>query len=77
MRNVPARINREAFDRVLQRAAEIQAHGRDIGEGLTEAELVNWLVAEGDTIAPCWTQRSVAKPPMQGSTSRFRMNWSG
>ena len=40
MRNVPARINREAFDRVLQRAAEIQAHGRDIGEGLTEDEVL-------------------------------------
>ena len=23
----------------------------DLGEGLTDAELVNWLVAEGDTIA--------------------------
>ncbi len=37
---LPARIDREAFDRVLKRAAELQAHGRDIGEGLTEEEVL-------------------------------------
>ncbi|HRP08359.1 MAG TPA: hypothetical protein PLL69_07715, partial [Gemmatimonadales bacterium] len=33
-------IDREAFDGVLERAAELQAHGRDIGEGLTEEEVL-------------------------------------
>jgi hypothetical protein len=33
-------ISREALDRILQRAAELQAGERDIGEGLTEVELV-------------------------------------
>jgi hypothetical protein len=37
---LPARIDREAFDRVLKRAAELQAHGRDIGDGLTEEEVL-------------------------------------
>jgi hypothetical protein len=37
---LPARIDRDAFDRVLRRAAELQAHGRDIGEGLSEDEVL-------------------------------------
>lgn len=37
---LPARIDRITFDRVLQRAAEIQATSRDIGEGLTEDEIL-------------------------------------
>ncbi len=37
---LPARIDRATFDRVLQRAAEIQATSRDIGEGLTEEEIM-------------------------------------
>src|SRR2546428_4695536 len=31
-------IRREALERIIQRAAELQAGERDIGEGLTEAE---------------------------------------
>lgn len=38
---LPARIDRDAFDRVLKRAAELQAHGRDIGEGLSEEEVLS------------------------------------
>ncbi len=37
---LPARIDRDTFDRVLQRAAEIHATSRDIGEGLTEEEIL-------------------------------------
>lgn len=37
---LPARVDRETFERVLQRAAEIQASTRDIGEGLTEDEIL-------------------------------------
>jgi hypothetical protein len=37
---LPARIDRDAFDRVIKRAAELQAHGRDIGEGLSEDEVL-------------------------------------
>ena len=33
-------IRREALDRIIQRAAELQAGERDIGEGLTEADLL-------------------------------------
>jgi hypothetical protein len=33
-------ISREALDRIIQRAAELQTGERDIGEGLTEEELV-------------------------------------
>lgn len=33
-------IRREALDRIIQRAAELQAAERDIGEGLTEQELL-------------------------------------
>lgn len=37
---LPARIDRATFERVLQRAAELQAVSRDIGEGLTEDEVI-------------------------------------
>jgi hypothetical protein len=37
---LPAPIDRDTFQRVLQRAAELQAQGRDIGEGLSEAEVL-------------------------------------
>jgi hypothetical protein len=33
-------ISREALDRIIQRAAELQTGDRDIGEGLTETELI-------------------------------------
>jgi hypothetical protein len=37
---LPARIDRATFERVLQRAAELQASSRDIGEGLSEEEIL-------------------------------------
>lgn len=37
---LPVRIDRDAFDRILKRAAELQAHGRDIGDGLSEDEVL-------------------------------------
>jgi hypothetical protein len=37
---VPSRLDRATFDRVLQRAAELQAASRDIGEGLSEEEIL-------------------------------------
>lgn len=37
---LPARLDRATFERVLQRAAELQASARDIGEGLTEDEVL-------------------------------------
>ncbi len=33
-------ISREALERIIKRAAELQASERDIGDGLTENELV-------------------------------------
>src|SRR5260370_2049472 len=33
-------IRREALERIIQRAAELQAGERDIGEGLTEPDLL-------------------------------------
>jgi hypothetical protein len=33
------RIDRGAIERIIRRAAELQASGRDLGDGLTEAEL--------------------------------------
>ena len=38
--NVPARIDRAALERILQRAAELQASEHDIGEGLTSEEVL-------------------------------------
>jgi hypothetical protein len=37
---VPGRFDRAALERILQRAAELQAAERDIGEGLTAEEIV-------------------------------------
>ncbi|MBS1240613.1 MAG: hypothetical protein H6R40_40, partial [Gemmatimonadetes bacterium] len=38
--NVPARIDRAALERILQRAAELQASEHEIGEGLTSDEVL-------------------------------------
>ena len=38
---VPARVDRAALERILQRAAELQASERDIGEGLTPEEVLD------------------------------------
>lgn len=40
MADLPGRIDRSTFDRVLQRAAELQAASKDIGEGLSEEEIL-------------------------------------
>lgn len=37
----PARIDRPALERILQRAAELQAAERDVGEGLTADEVLD------------------------------------
>ena len=37
---LPSRLDRATFDRVLQRAAELQAASQDIGEGLSEEEIL-------------------------------------
>lgn len=37
---VPARIDRAALERILQRAAELQAREHDVGEGLTSEEVI-------------------------------------
>jgi hypothetical protein len=37
---LPSRLDRATFDRVLQRAAELQAASKDIGEGLSEEEIL-------------------------------------
>lgn len=37
---VPARVDRAALERILQRAAELQASEHDVGEGLTPEEVV-------------------------------------
>jgi hypothetical protein len=38
--DLPGRLDRATFDRVLQRAAELQASSRDIGDGLSEEEIL-------------------------------------
>lgn len=40
MSPLPARIDRATFERVLQRASEIQSHGHDVGESLSEEEVL-------------------------------------
>ncbi len=37
---LPARLDRAALDRILHRAAELQTGARDVGDGLTEEEVV-------------------------------------
>jgi len=38
--DLPGRLDRATFDRVLQRAAELQASSKDIGDGLSEDEVI-------------------------------------
>jgi hypothetical protein len=40
MAQVPAQIDRATFERVLKRAAELQAASRDAGQGLSEEEIL-------------------------------------
>lgn len=40
MADLPSRLDRATFDRVLQRAAELQAASKDIGDGLSEEEIL-------------------------------------
>ncbi len=40
MSHVPARIDRATFERVLQRASELQAQRQDVGETLSEDEIL-------------------------------------
>ncbi len=40
MADLPSRLDRATFDRVLQRAAELQAASKDIGEGLSEEDVL-------------------------------------
>ncbi len=37
---LPARVDRATFERVLRRAAELQANAHDVGEGMSEAEII-------------------------------------
>ncbi len=41
MSHVPARIDRATFERVLQRASELQAQRQDVGETLSEEEILS------------------------------------
>ncbi|MDX2192297.1 MAG: hypothetical protein NW201_03015 [Gemmatimonadales bacterium] len=40
MSNLPQRIDRAALDRILRRAAELQAAGADVGDGLSADEVI-------------------------------------
>ena len=37
---LPARIDRAALERIIQRAAELQTTEHDVGDGLTSQELI-------------------------------------
>ena len=51
------RIDRRALERIIQRAAELQAAERDIGDGLTEADLMQLGQEVG--IPPRYLQRAL------------------
>ena len=38
---LPSRVDRATFERVLQRAAELQASSKDIGDGMSEEEILS------------------------------------
>lgn len=52
-----SRIDRGALERIIRRAAELQAGERDIGEGLTERELVR--LGEEVGIPPSYLQQAL------------------
>ena len=53
-------ITREALERIVQRAAELQAHEKDVGDGLTRGE----VLALGDGVVPAGPVRSPGALPM-------------
>ena len=43
---VPARVDRAALERILQRAAELQASEHDVGEGLTSRQCLDKVLEQ-------------------------------
>ncbi|MEO8448292.1 MAG: hypothetical protein ABI647_00790 [Gemmatimonadota bacterium] len=60
----PRRIDRAALDKIIQRAAELQTSERDIGEGLTRAEVLE--LGKDVGIPAKYLQQAILE---QGSTS--------
>ena len=79
----PARIDRAALERIIQRAAELQTADRDIGEELTpeqvlalgrEVGIPGPLPAAGAARGAHPARRG-ARPRVRGSGSRGRRRW--
>jgi hypothetical protein len=58
-------IQREALERIIQRAAELQAGSHDIGEGLTEAELLT--LGQDVGIPPRYLQQALLEERTRSS----------
>lgn len=64
MADTPDRIDREALDRIIRRAAELQTSERDIGEGLTESEVVS--LGQDVGIPPRYLRQAMLEERMSG-----------
>ena len=53
MADTPGRLDRATFDRVLKRAAELQGASKDIGEGLSEEEILALAPRSGSRRSIC------------------------
>ena len=56
---LPARIDRAALERIIQRAAELQTADREIGEGLTTEQVME---LGRDHPCPAWVPRRTGVP---------------
>lgn len=64
MADTPERIDRAALDRIIRRATELQTSERDIGEGLTEPEVVS--LGQDVGIPPRYLRQAMLEERMSG-----------
>jgi hypothetical protein len=67
-------ISREALDRIIQRAAELQTGARDIGDGLTEAELI--ALGNDVGIPPQFLKQALLEERTRTPEIAGRSDWS-
>ena len=70
-----ALISRDALERIIQRAAELQAHERDIGDGLTRDELL--ALGKDVGIPGRYLQQALIEEETRAGTARETglLNW--
>lgn len=73
MSGPPARLDRATFERVLQRASELQAQRQEVGETLSEDEIL--ALGREVGIAESHLRQALVETRMQGAVERAPTGW--